>query len=131
MAKSRLTKEIRAKELRLAMNRIRRGRSRTGATKLSISAVAREANVSAALIHNLHPDVAEAIRAEQGRSSRAQRDAKHQELKDQLEKNAMLRAENEALRQQVARLASLNEMLVIEQRTLRALVKTDLGPPGI
>jgi AcrR family transcriptional regulator len=82
--------------------------------------VAREAGVSTALIHNHYPTVAEAIREAQGRSSRAQRDVKHQDLLAEREKNRMLRQENEELRVKVASLASVNEVWIAEARVLKA-----------
>jgi AcrR family transcriptional regulator len=82
--------------------------------------VAREAGVSTALIHNHYPTVAEAIREAQGRSSRAQRDVKHQDYLTEREKNRMLRQENEELREKIASLASINEVLMAETRTLKA-----------
>src|SRR5437879_2779632 len=50
--------------------------------KMSVTAVALEAGVDASLIHHVYPDVAEAIRALVGRSTRHQRDLKHAELVD-------------------------------------------------
>lgn len=70
----------REKDLKLALLRIQKGRAKTGETRVTIAAVAREAGVSTALIHNHYPGVAEDIRAAQGRSSRAMRDVKHQDL---------------------------------------------------
>jgi hypothetical protein len=110
----------REKELRLAIHRIERGRAHTNATKLSVSAVAREAGVTAALIHNHYPAIAESIRIKQGASSRQQRDTKRHELADERRKNSELRAELEDAREQVARLATLNEMLLIENNELTA-----------
>jgi AcrR family transcriptional regulator len=112
--------EIREKELRLAINTIQRGRAQTKATKLSIAAVAREAGVSAALIHNHYPSIAEAIRNAQGHDSRAQRDAKHKALNRMKEVNRELRGEIESLRKKVATLASINEVLVSEVQVLKA-----------
>ena len=120
MSGQRKTGEVREKELRLAISRIERGRAHTKETKLTIAAVAREAGVSAGLIHNHHPTIAETIREAQGRSSRAQRDATHQKLKAEQEKNRELRGENEALREESARLASINEVLQMENCDLKA-----------
>ena len=111
---------LREKELQLAMHRIVRGRSHTKATKLTIAAVAREAGVSTALIHNHYPGIAEAIRKAQGRASRTRLDAKHQELKTLEARNKELRAEIDSLRTQVASIASLNEVLVLERQVLKA-----------
>ena len=96
MSDKRLTSDVRDKQLRLAITRIERGRSREKDAKLTIASVAREAGVSTALIHNHHPQIAELVRDAQGRSSRAQRDAKHSELKDEREKNKLLRDERDA-----------------------------------
>lgn len=110
----------REKDLRLALYRIQKGRAHTGETKVTISAVAREAEVSTALIHNHYPNIAEDIREAQGRSSRAIRDVKHQALRAEREKNRALRQAVEELHAKVASLASLNEVLMNENRVLKA-----------
>lgn len=112
--------EDREKELKLALYRIQKGRAHTGETKVTIAAVAREAGVSTALIHNYYPGIAEAVREAQGRSSRAMRDVKHQDLIAERKKSAAYRQEIEELRIKVANLASINEMLLDENRVLKA-----------
>ncbi|WP_311196275.1 hypothetical protein [Pseudomonas frederiksbergensis] len=72
------------------------------------------------MIHNHYPTVAEAIRDAQGRSSRAQRDVKQQDLLTEREKNRTLREEIDELRAKVANLASINEVLIAEIRVLKA-----------
>ncbi|QIN67968.1 hypothetical protein SBC1_80150 (plasmid) [Caballeronia sp. SBC1] len=62
-------------ELQLALSRLQRA-----SKKVSISAVAKEAKVTPALIHNTYPDFAEQVRVLINKSTRAQRDNKHQEL---------------------------------------------------
>lgn len=114
----------REKEILLAAAAIEKGRSRTGQTKLSISAVARELGVSPALIHNHYPKAAEDIRQRQGRSSRSQRDMKHDQLKEEQKKNLDYRLEIKELRLQVARLATLNEMLGLENQKLKAQIES-------
>lgn len=116
----RKTADAREKELLLALRRIEHGRAKTGEKKVTIAAVAREAGVSSALIHNHYPNIAEAIREVQGRSSRAQRDVKHQDLRAEREKGRTLRLEIEELRIKLASLASLNEVLINENRILKA-----------
>lgn len=116
MTIKRKPSDARERDLQLALARIQRGRAHTGESKITIAAVAREAGVSTALIHNHYPAVAEAIREAQGRSSRAQRDVKHQDLLAAREKNRTLREEIEELRAKVARLASINEVLIAEAR---------------
>lgn len=111
----------REKEFRLAILRIQKGRSKnTTAKKLSIASVAAEVGVSAALIHNHYPSVAEQIRLAQGRESRALRDAKQDQLNIQIDKNKQLLKEMAELRAIVRRLASLNEVLRIENGMLNA-----------
>ncbi|MBM2882833.1 TetR family transcriptional regulator [Chromobacterium amazonense] len=122
---SRKTADIREKELRLAVLRIEHGRSHTKARALTISSVAREAGVSAALIHNHYPTIAELIRVKQGASSRQQRDAKQAELLILKKRNADLHRELEDVRFQLAKLATINEMLVMDNATLRASRDTD------
>ena len=120
MKTTRKTSDSRERDLRLALARIQRGRAHTGESKVTIAAVAREAGVSTALIHNHYPNVAEAVREAQGRSSRAQRDVKHQYLIAEREKNKLLRQELEELRLKTADLASINEVLMAELRALKA-----------
>ncbi|MDH0629976.1 TetR family transcriptional regulator [Pseudomonas putida] len=115
--------EDREKDLRLALYRIQKGRAHTGETKVTIAAVAREAKVSTALIHNYYPSVAEAIREAQGRSSRAVRDVKHQNLIAERKKSAAYRQEIEELQARIARLVSINEVLLNENLVLKAKLK--------
>lgn len=133
MSETRKTAETREKDLRLAMFRIKRGRSHTGATRVTIAGVAREAGVSPALIHNHYPAVAEAIRVEQGRDSRAQRDAKHEELSQARERGRELRQEVADLRAAVERLSSINEVLMAQNEALRSRLGdqkvVSLNPP--
>lgn len=120
MTQQRKNAETREKELKLAIFRIERGRSHTKVTKLSVSAVAREAGVTPALIHNHYPSIAEEVRIKQGASSRQKRDAKQDELKQEREKNRVLRQELEEMKNQLAKLASINEMVLLENRALKA-----------
>ncbi|MCF9002371.1 TetR family transcriptional regulator [Pseudomonas syringae] len=120
MTIKRKPSDARERDLQLALARIQRGRAHSGESKVTIAAVAREADVSTALIHNHYPQVAEAIRAAQGRSSRVQRDVKHKDLLAEREKNRVLRQEIQVLRSQVAKLASINEVLTSENRVLKA-----------
>ena len=122
MAGARKTAEARTADLRLAIHRIERGRAHTKATVVNVTTVAREAGVSTSLIYNHYPDLAESIRARQGKASRDQRDAKVQELK---EAKAALKARSDELKEanaRATRLATLNEMLLDELEVLRAQV---------
>ncbi|MDB5935348.1 MAG: tetR family transcriptional regulator-like protein [Massilia sp.] len=118
MTTVRKNADAREKEIRLAIFRIERGRSHTQAKRLTISAVAREAGVSSSLLPNHYPSIAEEIRTKQGASSRQKLDAKQDDLSLEREKTKALRTELVNLRNQVAKLASINAMLQIENRTL-------------
>lgn len=111
---------VRERDLQLALVRIKRGRAHTGESKVTIAAVAREAGVSAALIHNHYPNIAEEIREVKGLSSRAQRDSKQKDLRAEREKGREQRLEIKALRAKIASLASINEVLINENRILKA-----------
>ena len=97
-----------------------------GNEKLSIAAVARIAGVTPGLIHNTYPEVAERIRTLTGKSVRAQRDLKHQELIREKEKSRALRIENEQLLVDLARVASVNQRLLFEIAELKAVSKGKL-----
>ncbi|MBW8022631.1 TetR family transcriptional regulator [Pseudomonas syringae pv. tomato] len=111
------------KDLNLAIYRIQKGRAHTNETKVTIAAVAREAGVSTALIHNHYPAVAEVIREIQGRSSRAMRDIKHQDLIAERQKSAGYRQENEELKAKLASIASINEVLLEENSAFKAKLR--------
>lgn len=133
MSRERMPREQRKNQLLLAILRIERSRARTTQEVLpSVASVAREAGVSTALIHTYFPEVAESIREKGGRSSRAQRDAKHAELKVAQEKIRELQATIDENRVDKAKLASINEVLAIENSDLRARLGaknvTDLEP---
>lgn len=129
MSNERQSAENRTKQLRLAIYRIERARAKTGATKLSISAVAKEAGVTPALIHNHYPAIAEEIRNKLGASSRQQRDAKQEALKVALQEKKALLKELSQARQRIATLASINETLLQENRTLRAAAESSAVVP--
>ncbi|WP_233874466.1 TetR family transcriptional regulator [Paraburkholderia adhaesiva] len=119
MSKQRKPAAAREKELKLAIYRIERGRAHTAATKLSVSAVAREAGVTPALIHNHYPSIAEEIRVKLGASSRERRNAALDVLKQEREKSSKLRKELAQAMRQIAKLASINETLLLENQVLR------------
>lgn len=123
MSADRKTSEVRERELRLALSRIRRGRSRTKPKQLSIAAVAREAGVTAALIHNHYPGVATSIREAMGRGRRALRQTQNGEVKALRARSKELNDEVRNLRRDVARLASINEVLTAENIALKGEVR--------
>ncbi|UVL45055.1 TetR family transcriptional regulator [Pseudomonas moraviensis] len=115
--------EDRERDLRLALSRIQKGRAHSKETKVSISAVAREAGVSTALIHNYYPNIVEAVRAAQGHSNSKKRNTMLLELNDERKKAEDYRSEIGKLRKQIASLASINEVLIAENRALKQKMK--------
>ncbi|GLC96448.1 hypothetical protein Tamer19_58570 [Cupriavidus sp. TA19] len=105
-------------ELQLAL-----GRLQSANKKVSISAVAKEADVTPALIHNTYPDFAERIRTLVHRSARAQRDDKHHELKLQRAANAQLYKVIADQNKEIVDLASINEALRAEIHVLTRIVE--------
>ena len=89
--------------------------------KLSISAVAKLAGVTPALIHNTYPDLAEKIRGLVGKATRTQRDAKHSALVREREINRALRQELVETRATIAKLASVNQTLLNEMAVLKGI----------
>ena len=89
--------------------------------KLSISAVAKLAEVTPGLIHNTYPDLAEKIRGLVGKATRAQRDAKHDALVHEREVNRALRQELAETRADLSKLASINQVLVHEVALLKGM----------
>lgn len=89
--------------------------------KLSISAVAKLAGVTPALIHNTYPDLAEKIRGLVGKATRTQRDAKHSALVREREINRTLRQELVETRATIAKLASVNQTLLNEMAVLKGI----------
>ena len=81
-------------------------------SKVSISAVAKAADVTPALIHNTYPGIAEQIRTVTGKTARSQGDAKYDALAQEQQRNRALRVEVDHLRQECAKLASINLTLM-------------------
>jgi AcrR family transcriptional regulator len=105
-----------------------------GQSKVSISAVAKAAGVTPALIHNTYPDIAEKIRGLVGKATRNQRDAKHDALIREREINRGLRQEIVETRADLAKLASINQVLLNEVALLKGMsagkVVSILRPKG-
>lgn len=120
----RKTSKIREKELRLAISRIRHGKSRIGETKITIAAVAREAGISTALIHNHYPSIAEEIRECQGATKQAKEHVLRSELDEALRMNRELRRENSELKADLAKLGTINEVLIVENEELKNAKKS-------
>ncbi|MEI7762468.1 MAG: TetR family transcriptional regulator [Comamonadaceae bacterium] len=115
------------KELQLALHRLQ-----LAGRKVSIKGVAEEAKVTPALIHNRYPDFAEQVRTLTNKSTRAQRDEKHDLLQREREKNRQLRALVDQQIKEFADMASVNEALRAEISLLNAMAdgKVLKGPFG-
>jgi len=108
-------REKTAEQLRRALQEVKnQGR------RVSISAVAVAAGVTPALIHNTYPDIAEAIRAEVGRTTHARLDSKARELDEARDAMRTLKAELAEARADIDKLASINETLRDQVSTLKA-----------
>ncbi len=110
------------KALQLALSRMKRGRPRVvdKKRKISIKAVADEAKVSEATIHNRYPGIADEIRQITGKALKVQRDQKTQALKLEKGKSRELRSDVEELESQVKKLVSINAALADENARLKA-----------
>ena len=115
------------KELQLALHRLQ-----LAGRKVSIKGVAEEAKVTPPLIHNRYPDFAEQVRTLTIKSTRAQRDEKHDLLQREREKNRQLRALVDQQIKEFADMASVNEALRAEISLLNAMAdgKVLKGPFG-
>jgi hypothetical protein len=83
--------------------------------RLTIAAVANETGVSVVTIHDRHPEIAEQIRALQGKGSRRQRDRKHGERQRVHEANRELRAQLAEPRADLEKLIPINETLALDR----------------
>lgn len=117
--------ELTAKAIRQAIVRIEQGRPKVVKPdrKISIKAVAEEAGVSRATIHNNHPGLAERIREAGHKAIRVQRDGKNSEIKALKAKYSALRMELIHTRELNRDLASEIATLVVENKRLRAIVE--------
>lgn len=102
-------------EIRCAILRVK-----SKGLKISISAVAREAGVVPSLLHNTYPEIAEEIREQMGRSTRAQRDEKTKALAEAKRTIGELRRKLASAEADIAKLASINKSLNETVATLTA-----------
>lgn len=115
------------RSIRLAITAITNGRPKVIAKdrKISIKAVAEEAGVSNATIHNNYPDLAEQIRLLANNDVRQQRDETRQALSEQRQKASELRAEIKELRAQLAEIASVNAALMLQNAELHSRLESN------
>lgn len=88
-------------------------------TRLSIASVAKEAALSNSTIHNRYPDIADSIRKMVSGGYVKQLGVQRGNLKDCLEKLAVLRKENEDLKYNLAKSQSINLRLLKENELLQ------------
>ena len=114
-------------DLEMAILRIAQGRPREieKNRKLSILAVAEEAGISGASVHNNYPEIAEEIRTKINKKTRTQRNAKHSALKSEKVKNKELRNQIVLLTKQLRDMASENVKLFTENQRLNAVVNSE------
>lgn len=127
MVKRGLAGEATEKKINEALKRIRLGRPRVveKSRKLSIASVAEEAGVSRATIHNRYPEIIDQISMYLDRKEAKGRSHKSSVLeKDLREKISLLKDEIKLLKKDKIMLASVNETLELELRSLRALIKS-------
>lgn len=124
LTEARNTKGHQTREsIRQAIVRLEKGRPKVveKGRKLTIAAVAEEAGVSRASIHNRYPDLADRIREHGNKAVREQRDVKQDALKVEKIKNRNLRDELTELRATLARVTSENASLQLINRQLEAI----------
>lgn len=115
-------------ELELAIVRIEKRRPKVLSAqncRMNISCVAKEAGVTPAAIHNTYPDIAEKIRSLAGKSTRAQRNEKHDELQQEKKSNRNLRDDLAVMATNLTRIASENARLLSENAELKAIVLSE------
>ncbi|MGF6604307.1 AcrR family transcriptional regulator [Paraburkholderia sp. GAS448] len=110
-------------QLEAALAKLLEGQTGTCASRISISAVAREAGFTPALIHNRYPDLAARIRVHMGRDvhHRPDEQAELQALRDVVQE---LRQRIGRLEADLARIASINAALSVDNAELRAMLKS-------
>lgn len=127
----RTKKERKSEDIRLAILRIEKGRTKIveKGRKLSIMSAAEEAGITAATIHNHHPDIADLIRRKLGVDMRERRNTIAQKFKDSRVTNRALRDEIAELKKEMALLASHNATLMLKNSELTAIVNSDNVKP--
>jgi AcrR family transcriptional regulator len=120
---TRKTAEARKKDFELAILRIEHGRAHTKPAGLSIQAVAAEVGVSASLIHNHYPTVAELINRKSSRGS-ARLERNESELEAERRRNDELSKELADCRSRLTKLVTINEVLIAERDELKAKLQS-------
>ncbi len=95
--------------------------------RISIKAVAEEADVDPSLIHHSYAELAETIRAAAGRTTRKQRDDTRAQLAQVRIELAQLKEDVDMLLAELAEAASVNLSLADEVQLLRAAASAEKG----
>lgn len=113
-------------KIRMAIVRIERGAPKvvTFDRKISVASVAEEAGVSDSLIHKDYPELLGRIKKNQDKDYRSGRNAKHQALKAEREKNRENRARIAELESQLKDLASINASLELRLADLKSVTSS-------
>lgn len=121
------TKPDTKKSLELAIKRIQEGKPKVipSGHKMSIAAVAKEAGVSNATIHNRYPDIAEKIRKLVNGGYVERLEAKRCSLRECEIALDQARTEIEQLKSDLRKSQSINLRLLKENELLRAGMKND------
>lgn len=127
VSENKLRSESTYNRIRRAIVRIEKARPKnvTSDRKMSVAAVAEEAEVSRALIYNEYPELLERIRAISNKSVSTQRDKKHSDLMAERAKNKELRQRIAELKEQQKVLVSKVATLELENRHLLAVSNSD------
>lgn len=109
------------KKIRLAIVAIEKGKPKRidPKRKLSVAAVAEEADVARNTIYRDHPDLLTRINGGMNKDVRQQRNAKQQELNDYKERNKELRAERDEMKEMNRYLQSMNAKLIEANKQLK------------
>ncbi|OFA09029.1 hypothetical protein DUPY_02710 [Duganella phyllosphaerae] len=110
------------REIKLAIARIRHGRQKRIAKerKFSIAAVAEEAGVSNATLHNRYPALVEHIRQLQQEDGQAKTDRQRSELADLKRQNKELQSALAERTAELKKIAIINLRLSLELKDLRS-----------
>jgi AcrR family transcriptional regulator len=112
------------RRLELALRRLQVGRTQSGASdRISIAAVAREAGVSNATIHNRYPDIAERVRALHAKADKRRTKAMLDSTDALQRKLEEARKAVEQLKMDLVKSQSINLRLAKENEQLTARLK--------
>lgn len=115
------------KTIKQALLRLQNNRPKIVAPgrKISIASVAEEACVSRATIHNNYPEIAEKIREINNKSCRSQHNKINHTLQILENNNRELRNQIRSLNSELAKTASINATLLLENSRLQTIINNE------